>query len=254
MDAQPDICSLALPEFLRALGKEEIKPGGGYATKTAVTRLELRSNEHLLLIGPGAANTAIYVAMTSRVEAVALVADESQRALCDDVQLSRHLSQPLGSPENMPLDNARFDAALIESTLADLEPARQAAVLREVARVLKPGGRVALHELAWRQAPTPEISSRLREIWGAPVYPHVVRGWWDLLESAGFSSVNAELAVISYFTRKGMETDEGDRAVNLFHSAFENPRYFERFTAAYRELQENRRYYGVVIATATRLA
>lgn len=58
--------------------------------------------------------------------------------------------------------------------------------------------------------------------------------------------------MISYFTRKGMEADEGPNAVNVFHAAFENPEALKRFTAAQRELEENRRYHGVIIVTARR--
>jgi len=243
-----------LPAFLRSLGKEEIKPGGSYAARTAIARLELRSNERALIIGPNAASTAMYVALTQRVDACALIASEAERVACDDIQLKRRLSDAVGSVEKLPFSEPAFDAALIEATLADLEPSRQAAALKEIARVLKPNGRIALHELAWRQPPTPAITARLNEVWGAPVHPHVVRGWWDLLEAAGFKDVAPELAVITYFSRNGMEADEGANAVNIFHAAFENPAALARFTAAHREFEENRRYYGVIIATATRAA
>lgn len=176
----------SLPEFLRSLGKEEIKPGGSYATKTALARLELRSNERVLIVGPGAASTAMYVALTSRVDACALLAEDNEKVDCDDTQLRRRLENAVGTVENLPFDGPSFDAVLVEATLADLEPARQAAALAEIARVMNKGARLALHELAWRQPPTPAIAARLNEIWGAPVHPHVVRGWWDLLEGAGF--------------------------------------------------------------------
>ena len=239
-----------LPQFLRSLGKEEIKPGGSYASKTAIAKLELRSNERVLVVGPNAASTAMYVALTSRVNASSLLSNQGERVDCDDTQLMRRLDDAVGTAEKIPFENGTFDAALVEATLADLEPARQAAALREVARVLKPQGRIALNELAWRQPPTPAISARLNEVWGAPVHPHVVRGWWDLLEAAGLKEVAPELAVITYFSRKGMENDEGENAVNVFHAAFENPKALKRFTQAHHEFEENRRYYGVIIATA----
>jgi hypothetical protein len=36
----------------------------------------------------------------------------------------------------------------------------------------------------------------------------------------------------------------------VFHTAFENPEALKRFTAAFREFEENRRYYGVIVTTA----
>ena len=56
--------------------------------------------------------------------------------------------------------------------------------------------------------------------------------------------------MITYFSRKGMENDEGENAVNVFHAAFEKTEALTRFTAAYREIEQNRRYYGVIIAAA----
>ena len=84
------------------------------------------------------------------------------------------------------------------------------------------------------------------------VHPHVVRGWWDLLEEAGFKDVRNELAVVSYFTRQGMENDEGDTAIDIFHSAFEDPDSLQRFSRALHEFADNRHYYGVILATATK--
>lgn len=239
-----------LPEFLRSLGKEDIKPGGAYATRTALSRLGLQSKQRLLVVGPGAWHTAIYTALMFRVQATALLASADDIKPCDDAQLARRLNGEVGSVTSLPFEAQAFDAALVEAELSYLEPEKQALALLELQRVLKPRARIALHELAWRQAPTPAVEGRLREVWGAVVWPRVTRGWWDALEAAGFEAVQSELAVVSYFTRKGLETDEGDNALQVLHRAFESEAALQRFAAAYREFQENRRYYGVIIATA----
>ncbi|KAA0209328.1 methyltransferase domain-containing protein [bacterium] len=242
--------ALPLPEFLRSLGKQDIKPGGAYATRTALSRLGPMSQQRLLVAGPGAWQTAIYTALMFRVQATALLASEADLRPCDDAQLARRLAAKVGVVTALPFEAQAFDAALVEAELSCLEPAKQAQALLEIRRVLKPQARIALHELAWRQAPTPAVDGRLREIWGAPVWPRVTRGWWDALEAAGFEAVQSELAVVSYFTRKGLETDEGENALQVLHGAFESEEALQRFAAAYREFQVNRRYYGVIIATA----
>ena len=118
-----------LPQFLRSLGKEEIKPGGSYASKTAIAKLELRSNERVLVVGPGAASTAMYVALTSRVNASSLLSNQGERVDCDDTQLMRRLADAVGTVETIPFENGTFDAALVEATLADLELVRRTAEL-----------------------------------------------------------------------------------------------------------------------------
>ncbi|MCA8911467.1 MAG: methyltransferase domain-containing protein [Planctomycetes bacterium] len=243
---------LPLPEFLATLGKTELKPGGAYATGALLRMLDLNGHEHALVIGPHAANTALFVSMTTQATTEALVSEEADKVTEDDPALKRRSTARVGKVEELPFDDAHFDAAIIEATLSYQVGPHQQATLKEIARVLEPGARIGLHELAWRQPPTPEVEKQLREVWQGEVHPHVVRGWWDLLEEAGFKDVRNELAVVSYFTRQGMENDEGDTAIDIFHSAFEDPDSLQRFSRALHEFADNRHYYGVILATATK--
>lgn len=241
--------TLPLPDFLATLGKTELKPGGTYATGALIRMLGFKGTEHTLVIGPKAGSTALFLSVTNDVTTEALVGSEAEKVTENDPALKRRSTARIGKPEEMPFQDASFDAAVVEATLAHQSPVQQRATLSELYRVLKPGGRLGLHELCWRQPPTPELEERLRDVWRGDVYPRVVRGWWDGLEKAGFADIDNELAVVSYFTRKGLEADEGNEvASHLFHSAFEDPARLDRLAAAYREFTDNRRYYGVMIA------
>ncbi|MCB9893290.1 MAG: methyltransferase domain-containing protein [Planctomycetes bacterium] len=243
---------LPLPDFLASLGKTELKPGGSYATGAAIRMLDLSSGERVLVLGPNAANTALFVSMTTQTLTEALVKEESEKVTEGDPALKRRSTARIGKIEDLPFEDGQFDAVLVEATLSYQTEDRQLQTLKGIARVLKPGGRIALHELAWRQPPTPEVERRLAEIWQGPVNPGVVRAWWNLLEQNGFGDIRNELAVISYFTPSGMTADEGETAVDIFHKAFASEETLDRFYAAYRELAENRRYYGVILATASK--
>ncbi|MBX3475855.1 MAG: class I SAM-dependent methyltransferase [Planctomycetes bacterium] len=238
---------LSLPSFLASLGKAELKPGGAYGTKALIRLLGLRGGMHTLVIGPASAPTALFVSMTSQATTEALVHHLSERVTEDDPSLRRRSTARVGKAEELPFADARFDAAMVEASLAELPLIGQARVLREVARVLKPGGLVGLHELCWRQPPTPDREAALGAVWGTGVYPHVMRGWWDALEEAGFGAIHNEVAVVSWFSRRGMEQDEGEKAAEIFHSAFEDQSRLQRFTAAYREFHDFRRYYGAAL-------
>jgi SAM-dependent methyltransferase len=243
-----------LPQFLARLGKTELKPGGTFATGRLIQRLELSGAKELMLVGPSASNTGLFVSMTTQARTVALVKDERENITEHDPTLSRRSTARVGKPEKLPFDDATFDAVMIEATLAHCPPYQRPRILAEAFRVLKPGGLIGLHEFCWRQPPTLEVELRLNYVWGEDVHPLVVREWWDLLEGAEFEDVRHELAVVSYFTRQGLEADEGhETTVNLFHSALGDANATERFVQAYREFATNRRYYGVIIATAKKV-
>lgn len=218
----------SLPQFLRSLGKRDITPGGSYASNAALTKLALRDPERVLLLGAKAAETAASLNQTSRCEAQAAAAPDSLPPSC-------------------------FDAALCEATLAELTPERQREALKAIARALKPRGRLVLHELTWRQPPTAEREAALRDVWGAPVFPHVVRGWWDLLEAAGFGEISHELAVVTLLSRKGVASDEGESVLSGFQAAMENRDALPRLAVAWREFDDFKRYYGVIVARAIKV-
>jgi SAM-dependent methyltransferase len=239
-----------LPTFLATLGKTELKPGGSYATGALLRMLGLKGGEQALVMGPRSASTALFVSMATSATTEALVADESDDITDSDPALRRRSTARVGKAEQLPFAEARFEAVLIEGILAGLPAPGRTAVLKEVRRVLKPGGRLGVHELCWRQPPTPRREAALQEVWGAEVRPHVVGGWWEVLEGAGFSIAETEVAGVSYFTRKGLESDEGEAALDMFHAAFATPERLARFAAAIREFTEHRRYYGAWIARA----
>jgi SAM-dependent methyltransferase len=244
---------LPLPEFLASLGKTELKPGGTYATGALLRMLDLKSEDHVLVVGPKAGSTALFVSMTNLVTTEALVRTEAEKVTEGDPALKRRSTARIGKAEEMPFADASFDVAMIEATLSYQHPLQQKAALKEVYRVLKPGGRVGIHELCWRQPPTPQLEQALQTVWCGDVAPKVVRGWWDLLEECGFSGVQNELAVVTYFTRKGLEADEGHEVTaQIFHNAHEDTANHDRFSGAYREFTDNRRYHGVVIATGVK--
>lgn len=245
--------ALSLPSFLATLGKTELKPGGVYATTTLVNKLNIKTGEHGLVMGPAAANTALYISMTTRSTTEALVSADSEKVTEGDPALRKRSTARIGKPNHLPFPDAHFDFATVEATLATLPAEMAAACLREALRTLKPGGRIGIHEMCWRQPPTPERETALQQAWQEHVRPQVVRGWWDDLETAGFTGIESETAAVTWFSRKGLEHDEGhETTVAMFHTALEEDERLARFTNTYREFVQNRRYYGVVLATARR--
>lgn len=102
----------------------------------------LSASSRVLDIGSGYAGAARYLAKTfgCQVTALNLSAVENQRAraLNEEQGLSQHIQVVEGSFEDLPFADASFD--VVWSQDAILHSGDRAAVVREVARVLVPGG------------------------------------------------------------------------------------------------------------------
>lgn len=98
------------------------------------------SGETVLLIAEKVAPTGIAVGIDFSEEAIALAKRNAQGAGLGKVAEFR-----LGDAENLPFDDGTFDAVLSECVVC-LVPDKQRAI-NEKARVLKPGGRVIMHDV-----------------------------------------------------------------------------------------------------------
>jgi len=177
------------------LGGTFLHPGGRPATDLLLAFLTPTAGERILELGCGPGTTTALVASRPGVSVVALEASPAmlrtarrriERAgLAGQVRFARHdLNNPL------PLADGSCDAAFAESVIALVDPEP---VLREAARVLRPGGRLALNERIWRpglsQARVDEVNALSLAAFGIPAAtpaPLDRDGWSAAIERAGF--------------------------------------------------------------------
>ena len=113
--------------------------------------LEPRDGERILEIGPGTGYYTLEVAEWLRPGGTVDILD-LQREMLDHTMRAageRGLSNiaPMqGDATALPYDDASFDGAYLITTLGEIPD--QEAALRELARVLRPGGRLVVGELA----------------------------------------------------------------------------------------------------------
>jgi SAM-dependent methyltransferase len=87
---------------------------------------------------------------------------------------------------HLPLADAAFDVAICECTLCLLDKQK---VLSEMARVVKPGGRVGMHDLCWKDSAPDHLRRTLSEIEGER--PETLEGWSGLFRQAGLMQIIA---------------------------------------------------------------
>jgi SAM-dependent methyltransferase len=89
--------------------------------------------------------------------------------------------------DNLPLPDASVDC-VISNCVINLAPDKQA-VLREIARVLKPGGRIAVSDIALKKPLPPEIGNDLLAYVGCIAGAILIEDYVEGLKAAGFADV-----------------------------------------------------------------
>ncbi len=133
------------PAFRRAAG-DGFRPGGLALTDELAAACGLRPGERVLDLACGAGVTAAH--LRDSYGAVVTGVDASPAFLEEARLRDPGIEWVLGSAATLPFAAASFDAVFAECFLSSL--ADPAPVLREVRRVLRPGGRLAVTDMYLR--------------------------------------------------------------------------------------------------------
>jgi len=148
-DAGASCCSAFYEQdWVRHLAEDIFHPGGEALTLRTVQSLQLGQGASILDLGCGVGSTALLLnrSCVLRVSAVDLsaanvaVARERAAAESADIRFLR------ADVHELPFPDGSFDAALAECTLSLF--AKPAVALREIGRVLKPDGQLAVSDMA----------------------------------------------------------------------------------------------------------
>jgi ubiquinone/menaquinone biosynthesis C-methylase UbiE len=124
-------------------------PHPGITRKRLLEILEPRAGERILEVGPGTGYYAIPVA--DRLDGGTLAVFDIQQEMLDHTEREAarrgitNLEPALGDAQALPYDSDIFDAAYLVTVLGEIPD--QDAALRELGRVVRPGGRLVVGEL-----------------------------------------------------------------------------------------------------------
>jgi ubiquinone/menaquinone biosynthesis C-methylase UbiE len=112
--------------------------------------LEPRPGERVLEVGPGTGYYTLELAEWLGHEGAVEIFDLQQEMLDHTIRRARerglwNVNPTQGDARELPYEDDSFDAAILVATLGEIPD--QDAALREVARVLRPGGRLIVGEL-----------------------------------------------------------------------------------------------------------
>ncbi len=173
-------------------GIETLHPGGFALTRRTAEVAGLRPGLRVLDVSSGRGTQAVFYAVEYGVDVTGvdlspeMVRKATERAASAGV--SERVRFAEGDSQALPWPDGTFDVVINECAVGI--PDDSQAVVREMARVVKPGGRVVIHESTWRKSMTACEKDDLAERYGTT--PLERDEWTGLLRSAGLSEIGDE--------------------------------------------------------------
>ncbi|MFB0558946.1 MAG: class I SAM-dependent methyltransferase [Dehalococcoidales bacterium] len=168
--------------------------GGLKATRELVELCHINKGKYVLVVGCGVGITPCYLAKRYGCRVVGVDLSEKmidrskERAKREGVE--DRVEFRIADAQNLPFEDALFDAVICESVNAFIENKQSAA--SEYVRVITPGGYVGLNECTWIKAPPPRLAEYLSRIMNAE-FPTYNNGWKELLEDSGLRETVARI-------------------------------------------------------------
>lgn len=198
---------------LARMGKRVLRPGGMELTRRMLAALRVGRPDEVVEFAPGLGVTARLTLALNPKSYTAVERDESAAAL-----VSRYLEGAgrrcvVGSAAatGLPAESATVVYGEAMLTMRTGEEKRR--IVCEAARLLKPGGRYAVHEMCLRDGveggARKEVERALTGVVNHGVRPLTVSEWRWLLEGEGFVVKATEVAPMALLEPARVVADEG---------------------------------------------
>ena len=177
--------------LLARLGKRTLRPGGMELTRQALKLLDVQPSDKVVEFGPGVGRTSQLILSRAPAQYTAIDRDEAAVK-----QVSGYLKGPqqrciLGRAQDSDLPDTSVTVVFGEAMLSMETASHKEQIIKEAARLLKPGGRYFIHEVYVEpddldDATKSEIGKALSETSRVGMCPLTQSEWRTLLEEAGF--------------------------------------------------------------------
>ncbi|MDL9936934.1 methyltransferase domain-containing protein [Gordonia sp. ABSL1-1] len=200
--------------LLARLGKRVLRPGGLELTERMLDDATLAGSD-ILEIAPGLGKTARSILERGPRSYVGVEADTAAAALSEQAIDGRGRIIP-GDAADTGLDAETVDVVIGEAMLTMQSERAKAEIAAEAFRVLRPGGRYAIHELALHpdtlsDEQKAEIRTSLARSIKVNARPLTEQEWRSVLTAAGFEIQTVGFAKMALLEPRRVLADEGLR-------------------------------------------
>lgn len=250
----PEACD-TFQFMAKDMGLSVLHPGGLDATRKLAGLSMIENGSKIIDLGCGKGSSSMLLAGTYGCHVVGVDIDEkllsTAREAAKKYKLNTMTEFRYADIENLPFGDNIFDGAISQAVLVFTDKDR---TLREVARVVKPGGFVGAVELTWKQAPTEYVVKRVQEtLCSVSIQADLHQSWQNRFQEAGLMITHEELNDL-HFTLRDMLKDEGlIRGLMCAAKGFVKPTYRERLAQFSRLFEETEKYlgYGIYVGRVT---
>lgn len=198
--------------LLARLGKRVLRPGGLRLTKMLLRRATI-AGQHVIEFAPGMGRSALLVLDHRPADYVGVDADPLAAAWIDKLVSAKGRAVAAeAAASGLPAESA--DVILAEGVLTIQSEQGKADIIAEGFRLLKPGGRYLLHELAVKDAAATDddravIRAALAHAMHVSARPKTIADWRAMLEDQGFIVQDVLTSKLALLEPQRVIADEG---------------------------------------------
>lgn len=200
--------------LLARLGKRVLRPGGRELTDRLLGALAIGPTDHVVELAPGLGSTTELVLACEPATYVGVDRDPVSAKRVAHVVAGPGRSVIEGTAADTGLGDDSADVVFGEAYLTMQPVAQKQRIVEELARIVRPGGRVGLHEVAFSpdgidDATCSAIRDDLTGAIKVNVSPLTIAGWSALLTDAGFEVRSQFTAPLHLLEPRRLLADEG---------------------------------------------
>ncbi|MDK8845919.1 methyltransferase domain-containing protein [Corynebacterium sp. MSK297] len=198
--------------LLARLGKRVLRPGGLELTRALLQNAKL-TDADVVELAPGLGRTASEILTHQPASYIGVEKDEDAvRITGDIVKDTGRMVHADAADTGIP--DAHADVVIGEAMLTMQSPTGKQKIVQEAARMLRPGGRYAIHELGLQPDDLDdefktELRKNLARVIKVNARPLTIAEWTELLENAGLVVEWTDTAPMALLKMRRNLADEG---------------------------------------------
>lgn len=242
--------------LLATLGKKILRPGGIALTRKMLAAAAPTSQDRIVEFGPGVGATArLLLKANPKSYAGVDPNPQGRQAVAKVIAPYAQAQYVVADAACTGLPDASADLVVGEAMLTIQSPQAKAAIVKEAARLLAPGGRYAIHEMAVSSGYSQEDFEAARKELSRTIKvgarPLTEDGWRQLMEEAGLEVVFSAKAPLRLLEPTRLIRDEGLLgALRFWNNARKMPGAKERLRTMRKAFKVQGRLMGGYVLVA----